>query len=376
MDKKAKEESRKAANKRFHDKQKSQTTYCEDCNKHIKTPTYRTHILTKKHLQNTLKERKTFFEEYLALHEKLTIEGQDVRKIFMDIKDLIEGEYCDEDGNEILPEEERYTDPLPFARNDVERDFCGTIGYMERQMETLIKKLNKTLPPYLSIDYLEAKEKAYNNIRANIDDRDLKKKILFCFQDFMLPFPPNKEDNERHKKIQKWNGTTKQATIIQEAKIEEASSGDDDDDEEEEEEEKAMDVEEEEEDTGVDTYDADEENSTTAHFPTITDFRNLKKIKKEMVLEEIASNCAHVFEDERFLIDMIFEVLSEKESLKYDILYDDIISCYRRWKYNCDMSQIEEEEEVFVFKMYGGDDSSVGSNSTDMDLNHDFKYEL
>jgi len=367
MDQKAKEESRKAANKRFHDKQKSQTTYCEDCNKHIKTPTYRTHILTKKHLQNTMKQRKTFFEEYLELHEKLTVEGQDVRKIFMEIRDLIDGEYCDEDGNEIIPEDERYTDPLPFARNDVERDFCGTVFYMEQQMEILIQKLNKTLPTYLSIDYLEKKQIAYNTIRANVDDKNLKKKLLFCFQDFMLPFPPNMEDEERHKKIQKWKKNEKPVKTIQESKEEEEQVEEEqvEVEEEEEEEEEEDQMEEEEEDNGVETYEIDTTNYITMFFPTIMDFRKLTKHKKEHVLEEIAVNCPEVFEENKYLIDSINSALSEKNSLQYDILYEDLFPVFKVYKSNIDLYKNEYQDEE-------QDENTIDEFGAE--LNYDFKY--
>lgn len=181
FDPKAKEESRKAANKRFYDKQKLQTTYCEDCNKHIKTPTWRTHILSKKHLQNTMKERKTFFEEYLELHKKLSIEGNDIRKIFMGIRDLIEGEYCDEDENEISQDDEGDIDPLSFARNDVSNDKLTRQQKQEEKQEQKKKETALVLPPQNAIEF----EGLHASFFDDIDEPEAKKQKSITVLNFV-----------------------------------------------------------------------------------------------------------------------------------------------------------------------------------------------
>jgi hypothetical protein len=101
----------KKANKRparpptsvFTKNKSRKTTLCLECNKHIKKTTWRFHILSQKHLQNTLKIHKTFLEKLSELHGKLSMERVNIRKLCVEIHDLIEGEYYENGVETITP---------------------------------------------------------------------------------------------------------------------------------------------------------------------------------------------------------------------------------------------------------------------------------
>lgn len=338
MDQKAKEEARKAANKRFREKQKTQTTFCPDCNKSVKNLTWTTHITSKKHLENTFKERKDFFEEFQDLYNLLAIEGSDVRKIFCSMKDLIEGEYYDDNGHEIIPEDEIYTDPTPFARNDVEIDFCGTIFYMEQKIEEQLQKLYNTRPYHVDINYLEKKETSFNCLKKNIDDKDLKKKLLWCFQDLFVPWPKDKTAEEEQKKLEKWDNDRRaqeealkkkdemmRPTVVSQApkvvKIVAMEKKDDDEDD----------------------YDDSDP------FPAYGTFLRLKNKTKNKILAFIADNFMHIFD--RSMMDL-FDIIEFKKTQDYDESYRFALQCKNDYddRHNdennsMDCSDVEEDEE-------------------------------
>jgi hypothetical protein len=341
MDQKAKEESRKAAQQKYHAKIKKELTFCNDCNKQVATPSWRKHIVSNKHLQNCFKERKTFFEEFQDLYNLLSVEGSDIRRIFCDMHDLIEGEYYDEQRQEILSEEERYTDPTPFARNDREKDFCGTIFYMEQQIQQQFTMLHNTRPFHVDITYLEKKEAYFENLSKNVDDKDLKKKLLWCFQDLLQPWPADKTAEMEHKKQLKWEAARKAQEEAIRQKDEMAQPV-----------KKAKAVvvvvqkPKEEEEDEEDDYDDSEP------FPTYSTFLRLKNKTKNKILGFIGDNFLHIFD--RIMTDLL-DIVEFKKTQDYNEAYrfvllskndyddrqnanDDSMDC-------SDIAEEEEEEE-------------------------------
>lgn len=307
MDQKAKEEARKAANKRFHEKQKSQYTYCVECNKQIKNSTLRSHNVTKKHLQNLCKERKPFFEEMIDLWNQCGVEGADIRKLCIQMHDLIEGEYFDENHQEIIPEEERYNDPLPFARNEVERDLCGTVGWMEKEIYCLLDHLHRNKPSHVHVEYLEKKEAKFDSIRKDVDDRDLKKKLLWCFQDLSLPWPADKTEEERQKKLEMWRKQEKeQEERLKERAAAYSSAAP----------KPSKIIVEEEMDREV-----------VEDFPAYAAFLKMNDKSKLAVLENICLNLLHVYEDEPTA--PIMDTVEFQRSGDYNEIYR-----YALYKYN------------------------------------------
>lgn len=329
MDEKAKIEARKAAQQRYNAKMKAHMTYCEDCNKQVSTPSWRKHIVSKKHLQNTYKERKPFFEEMIDLWNQCGVEGANIRKLCIEMHDLIEGEYFDENRQEIIPEEERYDDPMPYARSAEEKEFCeNTVFGMEERIDSLLQKLNNTKPYHVHIDYLEDKEVRFNQIRKDVDSKDLKKKLLFCFQDLLQPWPKDKSAEEEQKKLEKWHAAQREQEEIIKQKAEMLRPS-----------QRVL----------VDKSDEDGEDEDFDYsdaFPAYATFLRVKKGTKNKILQQIAESYIHIFD--RPMHDL-YDIIEQKRTQDYNEAYSFALQCKTSYDEQngdeMDMSEVEEEEE-------------------------------
>jgi hypothetical protein len=309
-------------NKQFFQKKKDETHICPDCNEPVKYQSRVKHLTSKKHLENMKKTRRDFMDEYLAVHAKLAAPKANLTEIFREMFYLIQTEYFDSDGCELPTDEEKWIQPK--TNNDGERQFCENTAYVMR--EVLQDTFDKKIINAYGVEELNEWEGVEMRFHAvNTEAKDAKTNYLRFFRGLMEPPKPR---------------------VVQEAMVvaDDGDKSDDTEEEEQEDEQEDAQEEEEEEEDGVDAFVVDETSYITSHFPSIYDFRRLTKLRKAHVLEEIGSNCADVFDDERYLVDRIYSALSENDNLQYIILYDDVYTCYKRFQYSLTVMMDEEQE--------------------------------
>lgn len=334
-------------NREYFQKKKNEEHMCPECKIPVKFQSRQAHLKTKKHIENCKKEYAEFFVEFNALNKKLLEPTPNITDIMRKLYYLIQDEFFNEDGTEILTDVERWAAPEP--KNPEETEFCDNTGFAMRTiLKEMFDKKIRDLDSHKAVDEWERYETQFE--KKNYEERDAKVFYLTVFRNLKAP--------------------AKEAIPVEGEKEQEqaqdTAQSDTEDEEEQDDVLSANEDEEEDDDNGNDTYKIDETNYITCHFPPLYEFRDLKKSKQEIVLEEIAVNCAHVFDDDkRVVIERIYEALSERDKLQYQILYDDIFSFYQRYKAQLDSyRQSESSSDI---------QSTNGDQEEEM-FEYDFKY--
>ena len=343
-------------NKEFFEKKKDEVQICLECKIPVKYQSRVKHMLSKKHIENCKKTRSHFLDDYHAIHDKLGEPKAKITDLFREMYYLIQSEYFDEDDIEIPDDSEKWIQPK--TNNDKEAAFVQQSAFiMFETISELFDDKISNVDTNTEAYALEELEEQFKQI--NLEDNDAKVKMMRFYRGLQTKQSSDVVDE------------TTTAGIISVKKEEEEEEEEEEDEEEQEEEQEEE--EEEEENNGIETYFIDETNWTTSHFPQIMDFRRLTKKTKERVLEEIAVNCSHVFDDERYLIDNIYAVLTEQEKLQYDIIYDDVYSCYKRFQYNNRIIEDDDEQQQTNILNWNNTEDD-NENNEDETLDYDFKY--
>jgi len=330
-------------NREYFQKKKNEEHMCPECKIPVKFQSRQAHLKTKKHIENCKKEYSEFFEEYNALNKKLLEPTPNITDIMRKLYYLIQDEFFNEDGTEILTDEERWAAPEP--KNAEEIDFCDNTGFA---MRTILKEMFDKKIRALDLKQSREWERYETQFeKKNYEERDAKIYYLIVFRNLKEPIkqaPPVEEEQEQE-----------QAHEIAQNDIEDEEEQDD-----------VLSTNVDDDDYGNDTYTIDNTDFTTAFFPALYEFRDLKKSMQEIVLEEIAVNCGDIFEDDkRFVIERIYQALTERDKLQYQIIYDDIFTFYQRYKVQAESHQKSD---------YSSDTQSTNGDEEQELFEYDFKY--
>ena len=350
-------------NKDYYMSKKDTLIQCKECMMPIKYQSFKAHLKTDKHLANCKKQKASYLDTLKGAVAKL-VDGCNIEGVSKEIYYIIQQEYFL--GQAAAPKDKKDAKPVIVISQDQKQaetlyeeimalydkrwDVLADNAHYERHKEKYHKEVIKINTRYENI------EKEFNKEQNSFRSYDIFKRDAIHYMTRVKECIITQIEKMKAKMVeveQQEDEPEQQQTV----KVIGAVEDDED----------AQDVEgQDEDDYGNDTYKIDDTDITTAHFPQIYEFRDLKKSRQEIVLEEIAVNCAHVFDDDkRLVIERIYEALSERDKLIYQILYDDIFAFYQRYKAQLDSYRQSE---------FSSDTQSANGDEEQEMFEYDFKY--
>lgn len=167
---------KKKYNQTYNKKLAEQEVYCDACCIKVKLISMPRHKQSKKHIEKANKQTSNLKEEVLALlnHKNPKKSDDDILK---DIYYLIQAQYFNEEGEEVLDQENFYT--MPDTANLEEKNFCSqSISSIRMDLDSMFEEyssLSSILP-----SQLEPIEESYNKIDTM--DTNAKKMFLSIFR--------------------------------------------------------------------------------------------------------------------------------------------------------------------------------------------------
>lgn len=358
-------------NKDYYLSKKDTLIQCKECMMPIKYQSFKAHLKTDKHIANCKMQKASYLDTLKGAVAKL-VDGCNIESVSKEIYYIIQQEYflgqpaAPKDKKDATPQvivisqDQKRAEALYeeiMALYDKRWDMLAENAHYERNKEKFHKDVIRINERY------EKLEKEINKEQNTFRSYDIFKKDAMNYMTRVKECLITQIEKMKAKMIEvvQPEEQEQQQEQQQTVKVIGAVENDDEDAEDDEDDE-----EQDEDDYGNDTYKIDDTDFTTAFFPALYEFRDLKKSMQEIVLEKIAVNCADIFEDDkRFVIERIYQALTERDKLQYQILYDDIFTFYQRYKV-----QVES---------YQKSDTSSDTQSTNGDeeqelFEYDFKY--
>jgi hypothetical protein len=184
----------KSYKKTYNKKLAEQEEYCDACCMKVKLISMPKHKLSKKHIEKVNKQSSNLMEEVLEVLNNKSIKNDEdkLKQVYY----LIQSQLFNEDGDEILPEEEFYS--KPETKNKQEEDFCNqTMVLMNFEINEMLEKLEGIA----KISTLETIDVLINKVDAM--DRMAKRDLLSIYRRIMneLKAIDNKEEPKEPLKI-------------------------------------------------------------------------------------------------------------------------------------------------------------------------------
>ena len=175
----------KSYKKTYNKKLAEQEEYCEACCIKVKLISMPKHRLGKKHIENEKKRSNDIIDEVFKTAELLKQENskKNPKDIILELYYAIQAQYFNEDGDEIIPEEDFFT--KPETKTKEEEAFCAqSISHMFVDLSGLLPEIEYIAPPSFlesidaQINKVDAAAKTAKKDLLNIYRRIIKQKSI------------------------------------------------------------------------------------------------------------------------------------------------------------------------------------------------------